>query len=110
MALDLEKMKKENKGKVVYISGAISLDLDHYKSKFAKAEEDLRSIGFEMVINPTRLPDNLPYRSYAMISIACVEVCDVVYALNDWEKSIGAQAEVTYAKMAGKEIVYQGQD
>lgn len=107
MAVDLGKIREENKKKVVYIVGAITLDIDNYKKKFAEAESDLRYVGFEMVINPTVIPDNLPYRRYAPISIAFVEACDIVYALNDWEKSIGAQAEVTYAKMAGKEIFYQ---
>ncbi len=107
MAVDLDKIRAENKKKVVYIVGSISLDIDNYKKKFAEAESDLRYVGFEMVINPTVIPDNLPYRRYAPISIAFVEACDVVYALNDWEKSLGAQAEVTYAKMAGKEIIYQ---
>lgn len=107
MAVDLGKIREENRKKVVYIVGAITLDIDNYKKKFAEAESDLRYVGFEMVINPTVIPDNLPYRRYAPISIAFVEACDVVYVLNDWEKSIGAQAEVTYAKMAGKEIIYQ---
>ena len=107
MALDLDELRAENKKKVVYIVGSISLDIDNYKKKFVQAEEDLKWAGFEMIINPVVLPDNLPYRRYAPISIAFVEACDVVYALNDWEKSVGAQAELTYAKMAGKEIVYQ---
>ena len=107
MAVDLEELQKENKKKVVYIVGAISLDIDNYKKKFAQTEEDLRYAGFEMIINPTCLPDNLPYRNYAPISIAFVEACDVVYVLNDWRKSTGAMAEVAYAKMAGKEIIYQ---
>ena len=107
MALDLEELRKENKKKVVYIVGAISLDIDNYKKKFTQAEEELRYVGFEMIINPTCLPDNLPYRNYAPISIAFVQVCDVVCATEGWEKSIGAQAEVAYAKMAGKEIIYQ---
>lgn len=107
MAVDLDKFRAENKKKVAYIVGSISLDIDNYKKKFAEAEGDLKWAGFEMIINPTILPDNLPYRNYAPISIAFVQACDVVYALNDWEKSIGAQAEVTYAKMAGKVILYQ---
>lgn len=108
MAIDLDIIREKNKKKVVYIVGSISLDIDSYVEKFAKAEETLRWIGFEMVINPTCLPDNLPYRNYAPISIAFVQACDVVYATEGWEKSIGAQAEVAYAKMAGKEIIYQG--
>lgn len=107
MALDLDKLRAENKKKVVYIVGAISLDIDNYKKKFAQAEEDLKYVGFEMIINPTVLPDNLPYRRYAPISIAFVEASDVVFVLSNYNNSVGAQAEVTYAKMAGKEIVYQ---
>ena len=110
MAVDLDELRAKNKKKVAYIVGSISLDIDNYKKKFAEAEDSLRYAGFEMIINPTILPDNLPYRNYAPISIAFVQACDLVYALNDWEKSVGAQAEVTYAKMAGKEIVYQTED
>lgn len=91
---------------VVYIVGAISLDGDYYK-KFKEAEADLRLKGFEKIINPCCLPDNLPYRRYAPISIAFVEACDVVFVLNNYNNSVGAQAEIAYAKMAGKEIIYQ---
>ena len=91
---------------VIYIVGAISLDGDYYK-KFKEAEADLRLKGFEKIINPSCLPDNLPYRRYAPISIAFVEACDVVFVLNNYENSVGAQAEIAYAKMAGKEIIYQ---
>lgn len=107
MAVDLDELRAKNKKKVVYIVGAISLDIDNYRKKFAQAEEDLKYVGFEMIINPTVLPDNLPYRRYAPISIAFVEACDVVFVLNNYENSVGAQAEVAYAKMVGKEIVYQ---
>lgn len=91
---------------VVYIVGAISLDGDYYK-KFKEAEADLLVKGFEKIINPCCLPANLPYRRYAPISIAFVEACDVVFVLNNYENSVGAQAEIAYAKMAGKEIIYQ---
>ena len=63
--------------KTVYIAGSISDD-KNYKQKFSKAEEYLRSIGFEKIINPTCVPDNLPYESYAPISIAFVQVSDII--------------------------------
>ena len=96
----------EKKEKVVYIVGAISLDGDYFR-KFKEAEEKLREEGYERIINPICLPDNLPYRRYAPISIAFVEACDVVFVLNNYSNSVGAQAEIAYAKMAGKEIIYQ---
>ena len=96
----------EKKEKVVYIVGAISLDGDYYK-KFKEAEAYLRSKGFERIINPCCLPDNLPYRRYAPISIAFVEASDVVFVLSNYNNSVGAQAEIAYAKMAGKEIMFE---
>ena len=96
----------EKKEKVVYIVGAISLDGDYFR-KFKEAETKLREEGYERIINPICLPDNLPYRRYAPISIAFVEASDVVFVLNNYNNSVGAQAEIAYAKMAGKEIIYQ---
>lgn len=92
--------------KTVYIAGAISDD-KNYKQKFRKAEEYLRSIGFERIINPTCVPDNLPYKSYAPISIAFVQVSDIIYVLKDFENSRGAIAEISYASMSGKLIAFE---
>lgn len=96
----------EKKEKVVYIVGAISLDGDYFR-KFKEAEEKLREEGYEKIINPICLPDNLPYRRYAPISIAFVEASDVVFVLSNYNNSVGAQAEIAYAKMAGKEITFE---
>jgi len=97
-----------DKDSVIYIIGAISLDKDYF-GKFKKAEEDLRLKGYDKIINPCCLPDNLPYRKYAPISIAFVETCDILFVLNNADNSIGAQAEIAYAKMSGKTIIYQGE-
>lgn len=91
---------------VVYIVGSISRD-PLYKEKFQKAESYLRVLGYTKIINPTCVSDNLPYESYAPISIAFVQASDVVYALSGWEDSVGARAEVSYAKMARKVVVYE---
>lgn len=96
----------EKKEKVVYIVGAISLDGDYFR-KFKEAEKKLRGEGYERIINPICLPDNLPYRRYAPISIAFVEASDVVFVLSNYNNSVGAQAEIAYAKMAGKEITFE---
>jgi hypothetical protein len=96
----------EKKEKVVYIVGAISLDRDYFR-KFKEAEKKLREEGYERIINPICLPDNLPYRRYAPISIAFVEASDVVFVLSNYNNSVGAQAEIAYAKMAGKEITFE---
>lgn len=91
--------------KVYYIVGKITGD-DGYLTKFMNAEIRLRAQGCSKVINPCRVPSNLPYKRYAPISIAFVEACDALYVLDGWQESTGAQAEVAYARMAGKEIIY----
>lgn len=101
----MSRTRKE-KEKIVYIVGAIASD-PYYFEKFKKAEKKLREEGYECVINPTCLPDNLPYGSYAPISIAFVEVSDMVFVLKNYKGSIGTQAEIAYARMAGKEIIYE---
>lgn len=93
---------------VVYIVGGISKD-PLYKEKFQKAESYLRVLGYTKIIVPTCVPDNLPYTCYAPISIAFVQACDVVYALSDWKESKGAKAEVSYALMAGKIVIEEGE-
>ena len=91
--------------KVYYIVGKITGD-DNYFNKFMSAVIKLQACGCNKVINPCCVPSNLPYERYAPISIAFVEACDALYVLDDWQESKGAQAEVAYAKMAGKEIIY----
>lgn len=90
---------------VIYVVGAISNDPD-YKEKFQKAKEHLNELGFDKVIIPTCVPDNLPYECYAHISLGFVNACDSLYALSDWRESKGAQAEIAYAKFLRKNIVY----
>lgn len=94
---------------VVYIIGKITGD-KNFKEKFSKAEKYLKSLGYTRVIIPTCVPDNLPYKCYAPISIAFVQASDIVYALSDWKKSKGAKAEVSYALMAGKIIIEEGEN
>ena len=90
---------------VVYVIGKITGD-KNFKEKFSKAEKHLKSLGYTRVIIPTCVPDNLPYECYAPISIAFVQASDIVYALKDWNDSQGAIAELHYAEMAGKVIIF----
>lgn len=97
---------EDKKDTVIYIVGSISGD-PNYKRKFKKAEKHLREMGFDKVISPTCVPDNLPYECYAPISIGFVQTCDCLFVLRDWKESKGARAEVAYAEMLGKEIFYE---
>lgn len=91
---------------VVYVVGRISGD-PNFKTKFEYVYQFLKHHGYEKVIVPTCVADNLPYERYAPISLGFVQACDVVYALSDWKDSTGAKAEVAYAKMAGKIVLFE---
>ena len=91
---------------VVYIVGKINGD-SGFKTKFEFNYNRLKHHGYEKIIIPTCVIDNLPYERYAPISIGFVQACDVVYALSDWKESKGARAEVAYAEMAGKVVIYE---
>lgn len=93
---------------VVYVVGSISNDKD-YKKKFDRSYSELTAIGYSRVIIPTCVINNLPYERYAPISIGFVQACDVVYALKDYKNSKGAKAEIAYAEMSGKVIIYEGE-
>lgn len=91
---------------IIYIAGAISNN-PNYLVQFKKAEEKLRSEGYERIINPICVPDNLPYECYAPISIGFVNASTALYVLEGYEGSKGACAEMSYAIMAGKKVVLQ---
>lgn len=95
-----------DKNKVVYIIGAITGNPD-YKRHFDRAERDLRDLGYEMIINPTVSPANLPYDRYSYLSVGAVQASDIICVLEGWEKSKGARAEFSLAEMMGKTIIYE---
>ena len=91
---------------IIYIVGSISLD-KNYKTKFQKAEEELRLMGYKYIINPTCVADNLPYECYAPISIGFVNASTTLYVLKGYEGSKGVCAEMSYAIMSGKKIIME---
>jgi hypothetical protein len=99
-------MKMTSEDKVYYIVGAIAND-KNYKMKFDRMVWRLREKGWKMVINPCCVPDNLPYERYAYTSMGFVNACDCLVVLNSWKKSVGAKAEIAYARMLKKEILFE---
>ena len=89
----------------IYISGPMTGD-ENYKSRFLKAEEELREKGHD-VINPARvdaLLHNASYEDYMKVDMFLLDMCDTIYMLKGWEKSCGANREYGYA-MAKNYIV-----
>lgn len=96
------------RGKIVYLSGKIT-DNEHYKKDFALAENFLYQMGY-VVINPARLDeitDGLTYEQYMKVCYQLVEIADIIFMVSGWQKSKGANAELSYAKSLGKKVMYQ---
>lgn len=97
-------MEKEK----IFISGKVSgLPYEEAKSKFEKAEDYFANNGFD-VWNPTRHCKE----SWSWLRCMCVCLwnlakCDVVVFLKDWKDSRGARMECRFAKLLGKEMVFQ---
>lgn len=98
-----------NVNQKVYISGKIT-GTDDYLQRFALAEKELNEQGYQ-VVNPayegTKLPYNATYEDYMNLSFSLLKGCDVIYMLNGWEKSPGANREYGYALAKGMDVQFQ---
>jgi nucleoside 2-deoxyribosyltransferase len=92
--------------KSVYLFGAITGDPE-YRLKFEKAEKTLKEAGY-IVLNPTVLPEGLPYEKCMEICFTMIDACDVMYGLDGWEASPGALREYFYGHAKKKEFILNG--
>ena len=95
-------MRKET----VYVSGAIT-GVPYFKNIFGKAVQRLRNEGFDKILTPTILPDNLEYEQYMTICFSMIDASDVVYMLPNWEESHGATREYYYALSKHKQFIME---
>lgn len=82
---------------------------ENYKSRFLKAEEELREKGHD-VINPARvdtLLHNASYEDYMKVDMFLLDMCDTIYMLKGWRKSCGANREYGYAMAKDYIVLYQ---
>ena len=93
----------------IYISGAVT-GTDDYLERFARAEEQLKAQGFE-VINPAKtnalLPRSTSYGQYMEMSRLMLSFCDGVFMLNDWQKSRGSKQEFAWSVLDEKKIYFE---
>lgn len=87
----VEKFLRQFEKCVVYIGGPMTGIPDKGRKAFAEAEKELLQEGY-IVLNPAKLPDNMPAERYM---------------LDGWEASRGAAIERRYAEYQGKTLMYQ---
>lgn len=98
----------------LYISGAISND-PNYKSKFNTAYQRIKMQNPKLiVINPATISYifnhvNLAWHDYIKIDLDLLAKCDIIYFLNDWKSSEGAQIEHIAAQKYKKIILYENE-
>ena len=88
---------------IVYLAGPMSGIEGYNRDAFAKAEKELRKLGYK-VINPGVLPTDLPKKAYMPICLAMIEAADVVAFLEGSEGSDGAMLEKRYVSYQGKDF------
>lgn len=89
----------------IYIAGKIN-GLPNYKEVFKKAEDKFTKEG-HLVMNPAILGEGFPYEAYMPICLTMLEACNTVCMFKNWKDSKGAKLEHEYAKLQGKNIIYE---
>ena len=94
------------KDKRVYVSGPMTGYPDHNKDEFAAASEALRAMDYA-VCNPVETSSLLGERTheeYLRFDFERVLEADFLVALDGWEESLGAQAEIMVAIRIGTKV------
>lgn len=120
--MDNNDRSEKEMSKRVYISGKIGEEVISHSTylKFAKAEELLKSGGWE-TFNPcdekwqTHLkefypinvhPKDMSFYAYALLrDMMALATKDAICLLPDWKDSPGARTELAFAKATGKTIM-----
>ena len=92
---------------IIYIAGPMTGKPDYNFREFSIAAFMIEEKG-HTAINPAMLPRNLDDKRYLPICMAMIDAADAIYMLDGWEDSLGAKAEIAYARRQGKAIIYQG--
>jgi hypothetical protein len=94
--------------KRIYISGAITLDLEKAPQKFDSAVKRVRELFPDAEpVNPMTLPHppRATWEEYMALDIAELKKCDAIYMLPCWTSSQGARLEHAIARKEGLTII-----
>lgn len=97
----------------IYISGPISGIPNLNREAFAKATDDLRAEGYE-VVNPHEIinheraeREGWEWSDYMREDIKALMTCDAIYMLSGWELFKGARLERYIAQELRLRVMYQ---
>lgn len=101
--------------KKIYLSGKVSGEnYEEVRQEFAAVQEMLEEVGHE-VFNPLDFNEelhggdtSLPWQEYMLPLLPHIAECDIIYLMDGWRDSYGAQIERLWAERCGLEVIYQG--
>lgn len=91
---------------VVYVAGPMT-GYESYNRPAFKAAADHLAMHGHIVLNPAVLPIGLSEASYMCIALSMLQQADIIYLLDGWELSKGAQAEYSLAIKLGLRVMAQ---
>lgn len=102
------------KAKRIYLSGKVSGEnYEVVREEFAAVQEMLEEVGHE-VFNPLDFNEelhggdtSLPWQEYMLPLLPHIAECDIIYLMNGWRDSYGAQIERLWAERCGLDVIYQ---
>lgn len=88
---------------IVFLSGPIT-GKRLYRVRFWLMTQVLRLKGYR-VLNPAILPKWLAHGDAMHICYGMIDVCDQVYFMPGWDRSVGCCMEYDYAQLKRKKII-----
>ena len=100
-----------NSNDVIYISGAVTDNIETAEARFGNMAKQLKELGFYNIINPYKMCEGFLYRArhsiYMGVCLKALESADTIFMLKGYECSVGALIERDEAIRSGLNVVYE---
>lgn len=99
---------------MIYLSGPMSGVKDLNYPEFNRIAKELREAGHkvfnpaEIILDKKGMSKDQIYEAYMEICLEAVEKCSIIYLIDGWEESSGANRELKRAIEKGLSIKLQG--